>query len=83
MTVGEVVKAIKEQNVQVAAGRIGQSPVPEGANVPFQLTINTQGRMESDDDFGGIIVKTGSRGQNVYLKDVVRETKLRPRRPRT
>ena len=78
MTVGEVVKAIKEQNVQVAAGRIGQSPVPEGANVPFQLTINTQGRMESDDDFGGIIVKTGSRGQNVYLKDVVRETKRSP-----
>jgi len=78
MTVGEVVKAIKEQNIQVAAGRIGQSPVPEGANVPFQLTINTQGRMESDDDFGGIIVKTGARGQNVYLKDVVRETKRAP-----
>ncbi len=78
MTVGEVVKAIKEQNMQVAAGRIGQSPVPEGANVPFQLTINTQGRMESDDDFGGIIVKTGSRGQNVYLKDVVRETTRAP-----
>ena len=78
MTVGEVVKAIKEQNVQVAAGRIGQPPVPEGANVPFQLTINTQGRMESDDDFGKIIVKTGARGQNVYLKDVVRETKRAP-----
>jgi multidrug efflux pump subunit AcrB len=78
MTVGEVVKAIKEQNVQVAAGRIGQSPVPEGANVPFQLTINTQGRMESDDDFGAIIVKTGARGQNVYLKDVVRATKRAP-----
>ena len=78
MTVGEVIKAIREQNVQVAAGRIGQSPVPEGANVPFQLTINTQGRMESDDDFGGIIVKTGGRGQNVYLKDVVRETKRAP-----
>ncbi len=75
MTVGEVIKAIREQNVQVAAGRIGQPPVPEGANVPFQLTINTQGRMESDDDFGKIIVKTGERGQNVYLKDVVRETK--------
>ncbi len=78
MTVGEVVNAIKEQNVQVAAGRIGQSPVPAGANVPFQLTINTQGRMESDDDFGKIIVKTGSRGQNVYLQDVVRETRRSP-----
>ena len=59
MTVGDVLKAIKEQNIQVAAGRIGQSPVPEGANVPFQLTINTQGRMESADEFGNIIVKTG------------------------
>ncbi len=76
MTVGEAVKAIKEQNIQVAAGRIGQSPLPEGANVAFQLTINTQGRMESAGDFGNIIVKTGSRGQNVYLKDVVRDTEF-------
>jgi multidrug efflux pump len=76
MTVGEVVKAVKEQNIQVAAGRIGQSPVPEGANVPFQLTINTQGRMESAGEFGTVIVKTGDRGQNVYLKDVVRDTEF-------
>jgi multidrug efflux pump len=75
MTVGEVVKAIREQNVQVAAGRIGQSPVPAGANVPFQLTINTQGRLASDDDFGKVVVKTGEHGQNVYLRDVVRDTK--------
>src|SRR5580704_5250579 len=61
MTAGEVLNAVKEQNAQVAAGRIGQSPVPKDANVPFQLTINTQGRMESDDDFGNIIVKTGSK----------------------
>ena len=76
--VGEVVNAIREQNIQVAAGRIGQSPVPEGTNVPFQLTVNTQGRMESDENFGKIIVKTGERGQNVYLKDVVRDTKYGP-----
>ena len=79
MTAGEVVNAIKEQNTQVAAGRIGQSPVPKGANVPFQLTVNTQGRMESDDNFGNIIVKTGSKGQNVYLKDVVRDTEYATR----
>ena len=79
MTVGEVVKAIKEQNMQVAAGRIGQSPVPEGAIVPFQLTINTQGRMESATEFGDVIVKTGSKGQNVYLRDVVRDTEFATR----
>ena len=78
MTVGEVVKAIREQNIQVAAGRIGQPPVPEGTNVPFQLTINTQGRIESAENFDKIIVKTGARGQNVYLKDVVRDTKYAP-----
>lgn len=75
MTVVEVVNAIKEQNLQVAAGRIGQSPVPEGTNLPFQLTVNTQGRIESAEGFNKIIVKTGAQGQNVYLKDVVRETK--------
>jgi multidrug efflux pump len=79
MTAGEVLSAVKEQNTQVAAGRIGQSPVPKDANVPFQLTINTQGRMESDDDFANIIVKTGSNGQNVYLRDVVRDTKYGPK----
>ncbi len=78
MTVGEVVKAIREQNIQVAAGRIGQSPVPKGANVPFQLTINTQGRLTSADEFGNVIVKTGEHGQNVYLRDVVRDTRPSP-----
>jgi len=78
MTAGEVVKAVKEQNIQVAAGRIGQPPVPPGTNVPFQLTINTQGRMESVADFRKIIVKTGEGGQNVYLKDVVRDAKVAP-----
>ena len=76
--VDEVVNAIREQNIQVAAGRIGQPPVPEGTIVPFQLTINTQGRIESAEKFGKIIVKTGDRGQNVYLKDIVRDTKYGP-----
>lgn len=78
MTVGEVVQAIKEQNVQVAAGRIGQPPTPEGTSLPFQLTINTQGRIESAANFNKIVVKTGERGQIVYLKDVVRDTKRGP-----
>jgi multidrug efflux pump len=75
MTVDDVINAVREQNTQVAAGRIGQPPVPEGANVPFQLTINTQGRIESAEEFYKIVVKTGEKGQNVYLRDVVRDTR--------
>ncbi len=47
--------------------------------MPFQLTINTQGRLTSDEKFGKIIVKTGGKGQNVYLKDVVRDTEFATR----
>ena len=45
---------------QVAAGRLGQPPVARGADVPFQLVINTQGRLSSEQQFDDIIVKTGS-----------------------
>ena len=47
MTTTDVIKAIQEQNVQVAAGRIGQPPVPADASVPFYIPINTQGRLAS------------------------------------
>src|SRR4051812_22008830 len=45
LTSSDVINAVQEQNVQVAAGRIGQPPVPAGANIPFDLPINTQGRL--------------------------------------
>ncbi len=51
----DVVTAIAQQNVQVAAGQIGQQPVPKGQQ--FQLTINTQGRLTDPEEFGNIIVK--------------------------
>src|SRR5688572_9802367 len=76
MTSGDVIKAIQEQNVQVAAGRIGQPPVADGAAIPFDLPINTQGRLATVEQFEQIIVKTGAGGQNVFLKDVVRKPKL-------
>jgi multidrug efflux pump len=76
MTTGDVIKAIQEQNVQVAAGRIGQPPVADGAAIPFDLPINTQGRLATAGQFEQIIVKTGAGGQNVLLKDVVRKSKL-------
>jgi multidrug efflux pump len=78
MTASDVARAIQEQNVQVAAGRLGQPPVPAGVAVPFQLTINTQGRLASEAEFEEIIVKTGAHGQVVRLRDLVRDTTFGP-----
>ena len=70
MTPSDVMRALREQNVQVAAGRIGQPPVPAG--VEFQYPITTRGRLLDPEDFGAIVVKTGERGQLTYLRDVGR-----------
>jgi multidrug efflux pump len=69
MTAGDVIRALREQNVQVAAGRLGQPPAPAGQN--FQLTLNTLGRLESEEQFRGIVVKTAPDGSATYLRDVV------------
>lgn len=73
MTASDVLQAISEQNVQVAAGRIGQPPVTDQAVIPFQLAINTQGRLVNEEQFSEIILKRGDKGQLVYLRDVVRD----------
>jgi multidrug efflux pump len=69
LVAGDVVDAIREQNVQVAAGVIGQGPA-KGAE--FQLTVNTQGRLSTVEEFGDIVVKTGEDGSTTLLKDVAR-----------
>jgi multidrug efflux pump len=69
MTANDVADAIREQNVQVAAGVVGQSP-NKGAE--FQLTVNTQGRLQTPEEFGDIIVRTGTDGAITLLKDVAR-----------
>ena len=69
LTASDVVAAIREQNVQVAAGVVGQGPT-QGAD--FQLTVNTQGRLQTVEEFGAIIVKTGNDGATTLLKDVAR-----------
>jgi multidrug efflux pump len=74
MTVSEVIKAIKEQNIQVAAGRLGAPPIPEGMNLAFQLPINTQGRLSAVEQFEKVVVRSGEAGELVYLKDVVRDS---------
>ncbi|MBN9287881.1 MAG: multidrug efflux RND transporter permease subunit [Gammaproteobacteria bacterium 39-13] len=66
----DVVNAIREQNVQVAAGVIGASPSIPGLDL--QLNINTKGRLQSEEEFGNIIVKTSSDGAITRLKDVAR-----------
>ncbi len=70
MTVGDVMKVLREQNVQVAAGQVGQPPVPAGQ--AFQYTLSTLGRLRTPDEFANIIVQTGARGEITYLKDVSR-----------
>ncbi len=70
LTASDVVAAIREQNVQIAAGTIGQPPV--NGPVPFELEVNAKGRLVSTEEFGQIIVKTGPQGEKILLKDVAR-----------
>src|SRR6202795_4601606 len=70
LTTDDIVSAIQGQNVQVAAGRLGAEPAPSGTEL--QLTINTEGRLVTPDQFGQIIVKRGDNGEIVYLADVSR-----------
>ena len=70
ITTQDVLNAVREQNIQVAAGQIGQPPVPDGQN--FQYTINVLGRLSDIEQFENIIIKTGEGGSITYLKDVAR-----------
>jgi multidrug efflux pump len=69
MTAGDVVNAIREQNMQVAAGVIGSSPAKPGTDL--QLNVNVQGRLQSEEEFGDIVLKT-DKGAVTKLKDVAR-----------
>jgi multidrug efflux pump len=70
LTASEIVDAIREQNVQVAAGVFGQPPQPKGSL--FQLTARTRGRLVTEEEFADIILKTGQDGQMTRLRDVAR-----------
>ena len=70
MTATDIVNAIREQNIQVAAGVIGSSPTT--ANVPLQLNINTQGRLQTEAQFQDIVLKTSPDGAVTHLRDVAR-----------
>ena len=77
LTASDVIAAIQNQNVQVAAGAVGQQPVPAGQ--PFQLTMSALGRLDTERQFGDIILKTGAANDSggpsspvVYVRDVAR-----------
>ena len=69
LTASDIVAAIQEQNVQVAAGSVGQQPE---ASAAFQVTVNTLGRLSSEEQFGEIVIKAGTDGQVTRLRDVAR-----------
>ncbi|KKN34088.1 hypothetical protein LCGC14_0797300, partial [marine sediment metagenome] len=70
LTANDVVAAIREQNVQVAAGIIGGAPMTNAVDV--QLPINAKGRLETPEEFENIIIRAGKDGQITRLKDVAR-----------
>jgi hydrophobe/amphiphile efflux-1 (HAE1) family protein len=69
LTAGDVVSAIREQNVQVAAGQLGAPPSRE---TEFQIALNAAGRLSDEEQFRNVIVKTGADGQIVRLGEVAR-----------
>jgi hydrophobe/amphiphile efflux-1 (HAE1) family protein len=70
MDVDEVLAAVREQNVQVAAGQIGGQPSLPGTQ--FQYIVNAQGRLQTEQEFESIVVKSGANGETTYLRDVAR-----------
>ncbi|MDD4914560.1 MAG: multidrug efflux RND transporter permease subunit [Methylococcales bacterium] len=70
LTAGEVIEAVREQNVQVAAGVVGQQPAADSPD--FQYTVSAQGRLTEPEQFGAIVIKQGRNGQLTRLRDVAR-----------
>src|SRR5579864_7867844 len=68
LTATDVVSALREQNVQVAAGQIGQPPAPKGQ--AFQISVRAMGQLVEPSEFDNIILKTGVNGTLVRVKDV-------------
>ncbi|MCK1975055.1 efflux RND transporter permease subunit, partial [Bacillus safensis] len=66
----DIANAIRQQNVQAAAGVIGASPSVSGLDL--QLSVNAQGRLQSPEEFANIVVKSGNEGEITRLGDVAR-----------
>ncbi|WP_246792438.1 efflux RND transporter permease subunit [Burkholderia perseverans] len=70
LTTGDVVRAIREQNVEVAAGSLNMPPNP--GNSAFQLSVNTQGRLIDEEQFRNVILRNDRDGGVIHLRDVAR-----------
>ncbi len=70
MTPTDFITAVRDQNIQVAAGQIGAPPVPDGQQ--FQYTIKAKGRLTSPEEFEQIVLRTGADGAVVTIGDVAR-----------
>ncbi|WP_339428247.1 MULTISPECIES: efflux RND transporter permease subunit [unclassified Pseudomonas] len=70
LTATDVVTAIREQNRQVAAGALGAQPAP--STTAFQLSVNTQGRLVTEEEFENIVIRSGDNGEITRLKDIAR-----------
>jgi HAE1 family hydrophobic/amphiphilic exporter-1/multidrug efflux pump len=70
LTAGDVADAVREQNIQAAAGQIGQPPAPRGQ--PFQYTVTTRGRLSTVPEFEDIVLRTRPDGSVLRVKDVAR-----------
>ncbi|MXO71890.1 efflux RND transporter permease subunit [Alteraurantiacibacter buctensis] len=69
LTAGDIVQALRSQNVQVAAGTLGQQPSPDSA---FQVNVETQGRFTSPEQFANVVIRTDEAGRQVRVGDVAR-----------
>ncbi len=68
LAASDIVKAVEQQNIQVAAGQIGQPPAPR--TQVFQYTMNTLGRLQEGKQFGDVILRTDLQGRAIRLKDI-------------
>ena len=70
LTGGDILNALREQNVQVSAGQLGAEPSPNKPD--FLVSINVRGRLSTEAEFGDIILKSGPNGEVVRLSNVAR-----------
>ncbi|WP_380051864.1 efflux RND transporter permease subunit [Falsihalocynthiibacter sp. SS001] len=70
LTPNDLITAIREQNLEVSAGQLGAPPIPKGQQ--FQYTIKSKGRLTTAEEFENIVLRTGSAGSIVHMKDVAK-----------
>ncbi|TKZ19362.1 efflux RND transporter permease subunit [Shimia litoralis] len=70
LTPGDIIQAIREQNLEVSAGQIGTPPIPTGQQ--FQYTIKSKGRLTTAKEFENIVLRTGDAGSIVRIRDVAK-----------